>query len=73
MANSFGKVKSIPASVGDDIGRHLAAIQSHFTNSKVTFLARAVGFDDGSRDMVMTDDDLSAAIKALEIRRAVDA
>lgn len=61
---------TIPSHVAEAIGEHLEAIQSHFKNSRVTLLARAVGFDDGSRDLVMTDDDLMKAVKALEIRHA---
>lgn len=40
--------------------------------AKLTLLVRRPEAPDGSQDMVVTDDDLRAAIAALEIRRSAD-
>lgn len=53
---------------GAEISRHLEQIAKLFKSGvKLTFLAR--NGDDGTRDMVLTDDSLDAAIRALTIRK----
>jgi hypothetical protein len=56
--------------VGAEISRHLNEIAELFKpGAKLTFVSRSPDFPDGSRDMVLTSDDLGAVIAALEIRR----
>jgi hypothetical protein len=55
------------ANAFEDIAGILEVIeQVYFKNSRLTLVARAVGYDDGSRDMIVTGDDLGAVIAALE-------
>lgn len=55
------------ANAFEDIAGILEVIeQVYFKNSRLTLVARAVGYDDGSRDMIVTGDDLGAVISALE-------
>lgn len=60
---------SLPSHVEDSLCHHLQEIQRHFKNSKVTLVARAPGFPNGDRDLVMGDDDLDEAIAAIRIRQ----
>lgn len=64
---------SLPPDIADEIAAHLEAIQALFTAVKVTLIVRDPTHPDGSRDLVMTDDHLGHAIRALEIRRAAAA
>jgi hypothetical protein len=49
----------------------MARIQRCFKpGAKITVLVRTTSHPDGSRDFVMTDDDIEAAIAALRIRTA---
>lgn len=53
------------------VSKHMEAIVARFKPGvKITVLVRTPGFPGGERDLLMTDDDLGDAIKALEIRRA---
>lgn len=53
------------------VSEHMEAIVSRFKPGvKITVLVRTPGFPGGERDLLMTDDDLGEAIKAIEIRRA---
>lgn len=57
----------IPDHVSEEIAEHLDAIREHFKAPKVTLVVRAPSVADG--DLVMTDDDPTAAIFA--IRRLI--
>lgn len=59
----------LPSHVESEISYHLQEIQRFFKNSKVTLVARAPGFPNGDRDLVMGDDDLDLAIAAIRIRQ----
>jgi hypothetical protein len=51
------------------IGAHLTDIASLFKGDvKLTLVARAPEHPDGSRDVVVTDDDLAAVVGAIELR-----
>ena len=59
------------ADAAETAGEHLAAIQALFKPGvKVTLLVRTTTHPDGSRDFILTDDDLNEAIKAIRIRAA---
>ena len=63
----------IPTHVARGIERRLQYIAGFFKpGAKLTLLVRRPEAPDGSQDMVVTDDDLAEAIKALEIRKAAD-
>lgn len=57
----------------DIIAEHLEGIKTLFKPGiKVTLLVRTETHPDGSRDLVMTDDDLETAIAALRIRQEAE-
>ena len=57
--------------VGDRIAGHLNEIKRLFKPGvKVTVLVRTLSHPDGTRDLVMTDDTIADAIKALSIRES---
>jgi hypothetical protein len=57
------------ARVRGAIEQHLAEIHGLFLpGSKITILIRQPDHPDGSRDLVMTDDTLHAAVNALQQR-----
>lgn len=59
------------AEVGAEIREHLAEIETLFVpGMKLTLLVRDPRFPDASRDMVITNDQISAAILALTKREA---
>jgi hypothetical protein len=41
--------------------------------AKITVVVRASGYPDGSRDLIMTDDDMAMVIKAIEMRMKAEA
>ncbi len=55
--------------VAETLGDHMDKILQLFKpGMKITVLIRNTGKPDGSQDLVLTNDELSAAITALEIR-----
>jgi hypothetical protein len=40
---------------------------------KITVVARSANYPDGSRDLIMTDDDLALVISAIEMRAKAEA
>jgi len=57
--------------VREQIERYLNGIGELFKNPKITLVVRAPQLDDG--DVVMTNDDLTEAIRAIEKSRAAEA
>jgi len=56
--------------VREEISDHLDAVKRLFKPGvRVTILVRTPDFPDGSRDLVLTDDDLDAALSALSRRK----
>lgn len=57
-------------SVAEEIGDHMDAILRLFKpGAKITVLVRTPDYPDGSRDMLMTSDDIENAIAALKCRQ----
>lgn len=63
----------LPAHIEHEIYQHLEEIQRLFKASKITLVCRAVGFPDGSRDLICGDDDLESAIAAIRTQQQLHA